>query len=181
MDQKDYFQLGVKLIGLYSLVLALPVLLGILPTVIAVAGKSTKVSEQFGVQHLPLFASPILMATLGFYLLKSRAFADRICFNGINNVSSLKLPEYFTVGTKLYGVLLVVGTIPGFLKLLANFLFALNHLSPHADTLTGETGLRINFLPDLAMIGFGILLLLKGEIVTSWAFPSSEENDTGDR
>jgi hypothetical protein len=32
MDQKDYFQLGVKLIGLYSLVLALPVLLGILPT-----------------------------------------------------------------------------------------------------------------------------------------------------
>ena len=90
------------------------------------------------------------------------------------------MPEYFTVGTKLYGVLLVVGTIPGFLKLLANFLFALNHLSHHADTLTGETGLRINFVPDLAMIGFGLFLLFKGEFVTLWAFPSSKENDTGD-
>jgi hypothetical protein len=181
MDQKDYFQLGAKLIGLYSLMLALPVLLGILPMVIAVAGNSTKVSGQFGVQHLPLFASPILMATLGFYLLKSRAFVDRICFNGIDNVSSSKLPEYFTVGTKLYGVLLVVGTIPSFLQLLANFLFALNHLSPHAGILTDATGFRTNFVPDLAMIGFGIFLFLKGEIVTSWAFPSREENDTGDR
>ena len=53
MDQKDYFQLGAKLIGLYSLILALPVLLGILPTLIAVTRNSTKVSEQFGVQHLP--------------------------------------------------------------------------------------------------------------------------------
>jgi len=77
MDQKDYFQLGAKLIGLYSLILALPVLLGILPTVIAVTRNSTKVSEQFGVQHLPLFAAPILLAILGFYLLKSRAFVDR--------------------------------------------------------------------------------------------------------
>jgi hypothetical protein len=126
-----------------------------------------------------LFASPILLATLGFYLLKSRAFVDRICFNEINSVPSSKLREYFTVGIKLYGVLLVVGTIPGFLKLLANFLFALNHLS-HAHTLTGETGLRINFVPDLAMIGFGIFLLFKGEFVTLWAFPSGKEDDTED-
>ena len=180
MDQKDYFQLGAKLIGLYSLILALLVLLGILPTLIAVTRNSTKVSEQFGVQHLPLFAAPILLAILGFYLLKSRAFVDRVCFNEIDSVSSSKLREYFTVGTKLYGVLLVVGTIPGFLKLLANFLFALNHLSHHADTLTGETGLRINFVPDLAMIGFGLFLLFKGEFVTLWSFPSSKENDTGD-
>ena len=181
MSQKDYFQLGAKLIGLYSLVLALPVLLGILPTVIAVAGNSTKVSEQFGVQHLPLFASPILLATLGFYLLKSRAFVDRIHFNEIDSVSSSKLPEYFTVGTKLYGVLLVVGTIPSVLKLLANFLFVLSQASPYAEIVNDATGLRINFVPDLAMIGFGIFLFLKGEIVTSWAFPSREENDTGDR
>jgi hypothetical protein len=174
MDQKDYFQLGAKLIGLYCLILALPVLLGILPTVIAVAGNSPKVSEQFGVQQLPVFASPILLAILGVYLLKSQAFVDRICLNGIDNVSSSKLPEYFTVGAKLYGVFLIVGTLPTFLNLLGNFLFAFNYLS---DMTTGEAGLRINFVPDLAMIGFGIFLLLKGETITSWAFPSAKDDD----
>jgi hypothetical protein len=179
MDQKDYFQLGAKLIGLYSLMLALPVLLGILPTLIAVAGDGTKASEQFGVQHLVLFAAPVLMAAFGFYLLKSRAFVDRITLNEIDSVSSPKLPEYFTVGTKLYGVLLVVGSLPSFLKSLANFLFALNQLYPQAE-IAEATGIRINFVPDLAMIGFGIFLLLKGEIVTLWAFPSGKEDESED-
>jgi hypothetical protein len=113
-------------------------------------------------------------------LLKSRAFAHRICFKEIDSVSSSKLPEYFTVGAKLYGVFLVVGTLLSFLKLLANFLFALNHLSPHADIVTDATGFRTNFVPDLATIGFGIFLLLKGEVVTLWAFSPGKEGDTED-
>jgi len=180
MNQKDYFQAGAKLIGLYSLVLVLPVLLAILPTVITVASNSTQVSDQFGVQHLPLIASPILLAALGFYLLKSQVFVHRMFFKESESVSSSKLPEYFTVGAKLCGVFLVVGTIPSFLQLLANFLFVLNQASPHADIAIDATGLKTNFVPGLAMIGFGIFLVLKGEIVTLWAFPSSEENDAGD-
>jgi len=180
MSQRDYFQVGAKLIGLYCLVLVVPVFLGLLPTVIMLAGDSTKVSDQFGFQLLPLFASPILLGTLGLYLLKSRSFGDRIVHTGTVSASASKLPEYFTAGAKLYGVFLVAGTIPGFLKLLANFLFVLNQASPHADIVTAVTGLRINFVPDLAMIGFGILLLLKGELVTIWAFPTAEEEQTVD-
>ena len=76
MTEKDYFQVGAKLIGLYCLVLMLPVLLGVLSTVIAIAGYT---SDPLGVQHIPLFLSPILMAALGVYLLKSRAFSHPLC------------------------------------------------------------------------------------------------------
>jgi len=177
MTQKDYFQVGAKLIGLYFMMLALPIFLGIFPMVIAVTSSSEKVSDQFGVQHLPLFASPILVAVLGLYLLKSHRFVHRVFFEDGQHIRTSGLPEYFTVGAKLYGVFLIVGTLPTFLKLLGNFLFAFNYLS-HADMITGEAGLRINFVPDLAMIGFGIFLLFKAEIITAWAFPSGEEDDT---
>lgn len=172
MTEKDYFQVGAKLIGLYCLVLMLPVLLGVLSTIIVIAGNT---SDPLGVQHIPLFASPILMVALGVYLLKSRAFAHRISFEGIGGMSNSKLPEYFTVGTKLYGVFLIVGTIPSFLTLLANFLFVVNQRVRYADIVTAATGLKTNFVPDLAMIIFGIFLLFKGEIVTLWAFPSGKE------
>jgi len=100
MTEKDYFQVGAKLIGLYCLVLMLPVLLGVLSTIIVIAGNT---SDPLGVQYIPLFASPILLVALGVYLLKSRAFAHRISFEGIVGMSNSKLPQYFTVGTKLSG------------------------------------------------------------------------------
>jgi hypothetical protein len=177
MTQKDHFQVGAKLIGLYFLMLALPIFLGIFPMVIAVTSSSPKVSDQFGVQHLPLFASPILVAVLGLYLLKSHRLVHRVFFEDGQHIRTSGLPEYFTVGAKLYGVFLIVGTLPTFLKLLGNFLFAFNYLS---DMTTGEAGLRINFVPDLAMIGFGLFLLLKGEVITLWAFPSGKADDTED-
>src|SRR5262249_5266878 len=114
----------------------------------------------------------------GVYLLKSRAFSHRLCSEETDGVSNSKLAEYFAVGAKLYGIFLIVGTIPKFLTLLANFLFVVNRGFPEADIVTAATGLRTNFVPDLAMIIFGILLLFKSETVTLWAFPSGNEDDT---
>jgi len=69
-----------------------------------------------------------------------------------------------------------VGTVPNLSTSLANFLFVLDQASIHLDVGGAAMGLRPNFGPDLAMIGFGIFLLLKGEIVTSWVFSLSGED-----
>src|SRR5262249_6338498 len=156
MTEKDYFQVGAKLIGLYCLVLMLPVLLGVLSTIIVIAGNT---SDPLGVQYIPLFASPILLVALGVYLLKSRAFAHRISFEGIVGMSNSKLPQYSPFGMNRWGFFVIGGLFPIFLTLLASFLFVINQRVPYAYIVTAATGLKTNFVPDLAMIIFGIFLL----------------------
>jgi hypothetical protein len=179
MSQKDYFEVGAKLIGVYALVLALPILFGFLPTVFTLIADARKVFTQFGVSYLPLLASPIVVAAIGIYLLKGRGLSQRIFLDETESSSNRTLSEYFTVGAKLYGIMLALGTVPSFLNLLANFLFVVHEKSPYADLANAATGLQTNFLPDFAVIVFGIFLLLKGEVVTSWAFPPKDEHDAG--
>lgn len=175
MNQRDYFQVGVKLIGLYSLVYVLTTLLGVLPTVIAFVG-SSKMADKFSVHHLLSIISVLLLTVVGLYLLRARRFVHRINFPTNESAPSENLHDYFTIGTKLYGVFVALGTIPPFLKSLANFLFFSTQDFQHADIITEASNIRVNFAPDLAVIIFGIFLFLRGELLTRWAFPSREED-----
>jgi hypothetical protein len=175
MTQKDYFEVGAKLIGLYSLVYVLTTLLGLLPTVITLVS-SGKVADKFSVYHLLSIISLVLLTFVGFYLLRARRSVHRIALPTNESAPGENLHGYFTIGTKLYGIFVALGTIPPFLKSLANFLFFWTQDFQHADIVSEATSTRVNFAPDLAVIIFGIFLFLRGELLTRWAFPSREED-----
>ena len=137
---------------------------------------SSKVADKFSVHHLLSIISVLLLTAVGLYLLRARRFVHRINFPTNESALGENLPNYFTIGTKLYGLFVALGTIPPFLKSLANFLFFLIQDFQHADIVAEATSTRVNFAPDLAVIIFGIFLFLRGELLTRWAFPSSEED-----
>ena len=179
MNQRDYFQVGVKLIGLYSLVYVLNILFGVLPTVFALLSIG-KVADKLSVHHLLSIVSLLLLAAVGFYLLRAPRFLHRLAFPKDASAPSENLHDYFAIGTKLYGVFVALGTIPPFLKSLANFLFFSTQDFQHADIVTEASNIRVNFAPELAVIIFGIFLFLKGELLTTWAFPAAKESQPGD-
>ena len=177
MNQRGYFQVGMKLIGLYFVAYSLIALLGSVSTVISFVS-SNKEADKFGIHYFLSIVSPMLLMAIALYLLRSLKFLPRIAFPNSDTAPSENLAGYFTIGTKLYGAFVAVGAMPTFLKSLANFLFVANQDSPHAGVAAWATGLRINFAPELAVIIFGIFLFLRGELLTRWAFPSPETDMT---
>lgn len=121
----------------------------------------------------------MLLTIAALYLLKSRDFGQTILSEETEIVSDSQAPEYFTLGIKLYAIYLVISTIPGLLQVLANLLFLGNH-PQMAGSMFAVFGMSPNILPHLAVIALGIALLFKGEILTSWVFPSPEAEETKD-
>ena len=175
MSEKRLFEVGAKLLGLYALVLVLPALLGI-TSLINMFFKFPDERGRFGLEYIPLLANPILLAAFGVYLLKSRTFVDHVFSQESENVSASQSAEYFIIGIKLYGIYLLVGTISGFLKVVANLFFVTT--DPHRTA--GLLGMNIDILSYLSVIAFGLALLFKGEILASWVFPFSEEQSVQD-
>ena len=118
MNQRGYFRVGMKLIGLYFVVYSLIALLGSLSTVISLV-TSNKEQEKFGIHYFLSMVTPILLLAVAIYLLRTRKFLNRIAFPNSDSAPSEKFESYFTIGTKLYGAFVAVGTIPPFLKSLA--------------------------------------------------------------
>ena len=174
MNKKGLFEVGAKLIGVYALVLVLPALLGI-SSMIRMFFTIPNESNRFGIENLPLLATPILIAAFGLYLMKNRTLADHVFPPTSEDARSSKLTEYFTIGIKLYGIYLLVGTISGFLQVLANLFFLTSDPHRTAGIVADTLGMDINVLSYLAVIALGLALLFKGEILASWVFPLSEQ------
>jgi hypothetical protein len=170
MNQKGLFEVGAKLLGLYALGLVLPALLGITSMINSFL-KYPKETDRFVISYLPLLATPILFAVFGAYLLKSRALADHVFSDETEGAPVSQLAEYFTIGIKLYGIYLVVGTISRFLQVLANLFF----ITTQQQQMAGLLHMNINIVSHLAVIAFGLALLFKGEILASWIYPFTEE------
>lgn len=174
MDAKQYFRLGAQLIGLYYLVWALPIFVGILPWFI----DGVKSSDRFGLEFIRVLLAPIILFSVGFYLLRGGSFVQRLASEMIDGNSNERMAEFFTLGVKLFGIHLVLGNIPVVLSVLSNFLFAVSTRSGVA--VAEGLGMKTNFFPYLVLIMFGILLLVRGELLTRWAFPTDSEAEAAD-
>src|SRR5262245_26726089 len=123
MNQRQYFDLGRKLIGLYFLVWAVAELLGDLDSTILAIGGSRAISGLRRLFYAVTSVARILVAIIGLYMIRSRSLIRWFAFREEDNAPTTRTADYFTVGVKLYGIILVVGTIPDFLRVLSAYLF----------------------------------------------------------
>jgi hypothetical protein len=138
---------------------------------IVLASNSGDVSQRYGAQGLPLLLIPFVLGGVGLYLLRDGSLIHRVAFQSDGHESTIRLAELFTLGVKLYGIYLVIGNIPVLATLLSNFLFVANSIDYGTGHGIAEgLGMRTNFLPTLVSMLFGVLLIFRGELLSSWAF-----------
>ena len=181
MEQKHLFETGAKLVGLYFLVQAFPYLVGSITraaVLIATTGQAFGRNKLYDTLAL---ASDVLLVVISLFLLRAPQFVRWFAFEEQEDASTSRMEQFFTVGVKLFGVLLAVGTIPSLMRALSYFLFIASSPRDSADTAAHVMGSRGYFVPQLVSIMFGVLLVFRGELLTRWAFPRAEETDQADR
>ena len=98
MDSKSYFVIGTKLIGLFYLIFALPVLLGIIPMIFYMTLGWDPTTRMFEAQSVLLLLSPVLLGGIGVQLLWSGSLLSRLAFKDGSDERPLQTAEFFTVG-----------------------------------------------------------------------------------
>jgi hypothetical protein len=170
MDARYYFVLGSKLIGLYCLVLAL---IYFVPVIGSIFTRSIYAPEDVGYVKIVFFALilvPVLLAGIGFYLMRDGALVHNLAFPEDSSNLTLGMESVFTLAIKLYGVFLVTSSIPNLMRIFSNFVFVANLRSPSRDIIADFMGINRDFLPSLVSILLGVYFLLRGETITELAF-----------
>ena len=163
MSEKLVFEVGIRLLGLHFLLQGLPLFL------ITVGELLVLSKQKNGLTGKRKLVSPdVFRWVFNFYrhgrVVDERAlFFYRMAFQAGPSMEAAR--EFFVVGTKLFGVLLVIGTVPSLLDALTYFL--LFAVSPFAGP---DLETRAYFVPQLGSMLFGILLFFRGELLANWAF-----------
>jgi hypothetical protein len=176
MDQKHLFEIGARLVGLYFLAGTLPYLVGSITQAVVLFETTGHLFAREKLYDTLSFVSDILLVVIGVCLLKGHYFVRRILFQEQESAPASRMKEFFTVGVKLVGILLAVGTIPRLTRSLSYFFFIVT-----ADTYSSAAqimGGRSYFVPELASILFGMLLCVRGELLSAWAFPSADDGQS---
>ena len=180
MEQRHVFEIGARLLGLYFLVLVLPYLFGSITQAVVLFGTTGQVFVRDKLNDTLTLVSDVLLVVIALCLLKGSHFLRRIVFPELEDVSTSRMEEYFTVGVKLLGVFLAVRTIPSLMRALSYFLFIATSPSDSAGTAVHFMGSKAYFVPQLVSILFGVLLVFRGELLTKWAFPADQEPEQSD-
>jgi len=178
MIQKQYFDLGCKLIGFYFLAWALISLMYSLTSTILAIGSDSALSGMRGMFYVVTPVGRIFVAIIAACLVKNSSRITRFTLGAEDDAPNTEAADYFTVGVKLYGIILVVGTIPDFIRVASTYLF-LAADTPYGTTPTQAEamGLMSNFFVPMASILFGLLLFFRGDLLSNWAF--AERNAVG--
>jgi hypothetical protein len=148
LDINHSFRLGAKLIALYYLILALPVLLGLVVSILPITAGGVGSLNVYGFAFLPALFSPVILAVIGIYILRDGALFQRLADSNDDSDSAEKMADCFALGVKLLGVHFVLGSIPTLSTTVSNFLFVANWRDSSAAGVAQGLGVRTNFLPQ---------------------------------
>jgi hypothetical protein len=164
MSPKDFFTVGLKLIGVYCLALAIEDLFHIVPySSPLIQREVTLISSQW----LALIIPAVLML-LGLYFIKDGSYVLDFVLRddaGDQPVSG----DFFTTGIKLYGSYLIVSSISPCLWIVINvavLFFAPSYLSTDSEL----NNIKSNLVPCVTTIGLAIYCLLRSKSITHLAF-----------
>ena len=176
MDARQSFRVGTKLIALYYLILALPTCLGVVLRILPmVQGGGETFDPLLGSSFVAMLLFPVIIGVVGFYVLRDGALFQRWTDSEGDFNHTDKTVDCFALGVKLLSVYFILGSIPTLSQRLANFLLLFH--SRDAGFITEGLGMSTNFLPQIVVIMFGLLLLARGDLLTRWAFLSKERLD----
>ena len=170
MTNKDFYTLGIKLIGLYCLALAIRDWFKRFSTALLYSSPLVQTDVTFIVSHWLNLIIPAVLMLLGLYLIKDGAFVLNIVFRSNDDDTDLMCSKnFFATGIKLYGVFLIVDSISDCLGIVVNSIigvFAPSNLS----TEIVLDALQSALLPSLSAISLGSFCCVKANWFTRLGF-----------
>jgi hypothetical protein len=166
MSWKDYFVVGIKLIGLYCLVRGIEDFVNVTPRQLRMLQEMGQVHGVLKLSALMSMTIPLIMGGLGLYLIR-----DGKCL--------LDLPKFdvgmdgdrgwLALGIVLFGVYLVASVVPYVLQIIPDLVAVL--LAP-AYVSKDESMQRLGSITVLASItvSLGAVCVFRGPIMAACAF-----------
>ena len=121
MTQKQLFEVGLKLVGVYSLSLAIDVLFDFSSTEFVRARTLAQTDDVFRIAQWFSLSAPIALSFVALYLIKESSYVHSWLFHDEAD-ESMDVPNFSRVVVKLYGIYLVVNSIPNCLGTISNAL-----------------------------------------------------------
>lgn len=161
MNQREWFILGSKLVGVYCLALAVPTFITHISTAFIPIGYPEDMARIYKVYGFLLILAPVLLALFGFYLIKSGAIVHDLAYPG-GRSEELNTEALFTIGIKVYGVYLLAGSVVEGLKITSTYIFVSN-APAYMSTVQELYGLQTNLLPTIGSAVLAIYFLFSGQ------------------
>jgi len=178
LDARQSFRVGAKLIALYYLIMALPTLLGLVFQILPMVQGPWERFDTLGASFAAALLFPVMLAVVGLYILRDGALFQRWTESADDFDNTDNMVQCFAVGVKLFSVYFVLSSIPTLSQRLANFLLLV--YSRDAGFIAEGLGMSTNFLPQIVVIMFGLLLLARGDLLTRWAFADRQRTETSE-
>ncbi len=179
MNQKDYFILGSKLLGIYCLVLSFSYLIGAVEVLIEPLGFPNDYIQAAIAIRIIEWLIPVFYISLGIYLIRKGSFLYNLIFpNQAASYSDLAVK--FMLFQKLLGLYLLVTAFPNFLKMVSNFFIVFgtpDYMIPNLH----DKFLYLNTLPSIATVALGYYLVKDGRLFLKWGFGNENAKPDSDR
>jgi hypothetical protein len=167
MNQRDWFILGSKLVGLYCLVLAVPTFITHSSAAFVPLDYPPDMARSYQIYKFLMILTPVLLALFGFYLIRDGSIVHEFAYPETES-GELDLEALFTIGMKVYGVYLVAGSLVEGLKIVSTYIFVSN-APVYMGTGQELYGLQTQLLPTIGSIILAIYFIFWGQRLTSLA------------
>ncbi len=168
MNQKDYFILGSKLLGVYCFVISFAYIIEAIEVLIEPLGfPRSYIHAAFAIRIIE-WLIPLFYISLGIYLIRKGSFIYNLIFPK-QAASIFALPEKFMLFQKFLGLYLLTTAFPDFLKIVSNFFIVYgspDYMVPNIQVKF----IYLNTLPSIATVALGYYLLRDGRLFLKWGF-----------
>lgn len=170
MGTKDFFALGSKLLGVYCFASAIQELFNASPAEIAQAAELVETAVIFKIPGWLTSARAAILTLLGFYLIRDSSYVHDLAFRQDEDEWAISPKHFFVLGVKLYGVYLIVSSVPGVLTIISNGLQVLG-AAPYLSTDMEMDGIKSNLLATVYELSLGFYFLVRGRDLIRLAYP----------
>jgi hypothetical protein len=165
--RQDYFTIGCKLLGIYSIIEAIPAVFHAINMLSSFGNYPDDLSKSMAVAKIIAVITPIVYGAAGVFLVTSGKNIYEVVYK--NASTSDELVEIFQLFMKMLGLFFLITYTSKFLSIFSDFLF--QYLAPeYMDMFTQTQNVYTNFLPSLFGMAIGAYLLMSGKIFVTLGF-----------
>ena len=177
MTGKDYFILGCKLFGVYSLFMGVPLLFTVVPGFFPPSTyMGADMQNIYTATIIVSLLIPIIYIVAGIYLLRNADHLYQYAYPE-GTSSEIDIEGKFTLFIKMLGIYLIVSYFPDLLRTISSY-FVYTNAPGVFDMMREKQFSYINAASSIWGVVFGIYLLIGGKYIVNLALgkiPANKE------
>ncbi len=162
MSIKEYFIIGCKAFGVYSLYLSVPATIALIQVLLSSKGIDSSLSNVYLVTKITSLLMPLFYISAGVYLLRGGKFLQSFSRIDGSHVNFKEMEGKFFLLLKFLGMYLVVQYLPSFFEVLSSF-WVLHNAPKYMEMFQERQYVYYNFLPSMVGMLLGVYLIRSGK------------------